>query len=95
MNLKPNLVAAAIAESCPVEETNPALLPHAEPELVVGAAEWQQATHLLVGTILHKAGISVVRTTPAELLAFSQNHELQLETQDDGTIEYMVIKKVA
>jgi hypothetical protein len=93
MQLKQTPIAAAIDEACAVE-TNPALLPHDEPELIVQAKEWQRVTHLLVGTILKKANLSSVKLTPSDLMEFAANNDCQFQESDDGSMVYRVTKKV-
>lgn len=66
-----------------------------DPEVAQEIIDWQQATYLLIGTLMMQQGKRAARITVAELEKFRAKNALQFKQTADGTLHYSVrpIKK--
>jgi hypothetical protein len=64
-----------------------------DPEMATAVEDWQEATYLIIGAILHKHGRSAIDLSPRELQKFNETKQVRMTTIAGGGIRYEVRRK--
>lgn len=62
-------------------------------ELAQSVTDWQEATHLLVGAILHKHGRGSIELSPKDFQKFHKRYFVKMTTTPSGSTRYQVVSR--